>query len=230
MKASAENVLEKFDSFISQELERLEKGLTDGGVLDAKVKLYNAFQRKTSAAQRKNVAKRFPKIVKFFSDFMSTELEQKTVNSVIHAYLSVPDNVFDIPQEDLDYFEWKKNPVAKNSLARLRILLELAAVSCPVAIQWQRFENEQEQRYRKRRQKQQKRLDTYIEEFKQNKSDVAIFRTIIKQEYLNRKPDFNEKRSLATLKAWRSRMAKQGKLPKTNPNNSHKGFGGSNKI
>ena len=227
MKASAENVLEKFDSFISQELERLEKGLTDGGVLDAKVKLYNAFQRKTSAAQRKNVAKRFPKIVKFFSDFMSTELEQKTVNSVIHAYLSVPDNVFDIPQKDLDYFELKKNPAAKNSLARLQILLALAAVSCPVAIQWQRFENEQEQRYRKRRQKQQKRLDIYKEELKQNKPDAAIFRTIIKQEYLNRKTDFNEKRSLATLKAWRSRMAKQGKLPKENPNNSHKGFGGS---
>ena len=69
MKVSAENVLEKFDSFISLELERLEKGLTDGGVFNAKVKLYNAFQRKTSAAQRKNVAKRFPKIVKFFSDF-----------------------------------------------------------------------------------------------------------------------------------------------------------------
>ena len=230
MKVSAENVLEKFDAFISQELALLEKGLTDGGVFNAKVKLYNAFQRKTSAAQRKNVAQRFPKIVKFFSDFMSTELEQKTVNSVIHAYLSVPDNVFDIPQKDLDYFEWKKNPAAKNSRARLRILLVLAAVSCPVAIQWQRFENEQEQRYRKRRQKQQKRLDTYIEELKQNKPDAAIFRTIIKQEYLNRKPDFNEKRSLATLKAWRSRMAKQGKLPKTNPNNSHKGFGGSNKI
>ena len=180
MEVSAENVLEKFDSFISQELVRLEKGLTDGGVLDAKVKLYNAFQRKTSAAQRKNVAKRFPKIVKFFSDFMSTELEQKTVNSVIHAYLSVPDNVFDIPQKDLDYFEWKKNPVAKNSLARLRILLELAAVSCPVAIQWQRFENMQEQRYRKRRQKQQKRLDIYNEELKQNRPDAAIFRTIIK--------------------------------------------------
>lgn len=230
MKVSAENVLEKFDSYISQELARLEKGLTDGGVLDAKVKLYNAFQRKTSAAQRKNAAERFPKIVKFFSDFMCTELEQKTVNSVIHAYLSVPDNVFEIPQKDLNYFEWKKNPAAKNSLARLQILLKLAAVSCPVAIQWQRFENVQEQRYRKRRQKQQKRLDIYKEELKQNKPDAAIFRTIIKQEYLNRKPDFNEKRSLATLKAWRSRMAKQGKLPKENPNNSHKGFGGSNKI